>query len=186
MKIAPLDPGGAYVRAEAARQLVAEFAELWPAAWPTVGDAEAEVELALASDKIALAALDGDGTLLGWIGAQPMYGGNVWELHPLVVGRAHRRRGIGRALVAALESALAERGALTLWLGTDDDVGLTSVGRVELYGGIAEKLGRIGSDPRHPFGFWRRVGFEPAGIVPDANGPGRPDILMAKRVGGAT
>lgn len=170
------------VRSAAARLLVEEFREHWPEAWPTLADAEREVGAALEPDKVALAALAGDGALAGWIGALPMYDGNVWELHPLVVGRAHRRRGVGRALVRALEDAVRARGALTLWLGTDDEAGLTSVGGVDLFPDLAARLRHIESRPEHPLGFYRALGFEVAGIVPDANGPGKPDILMAKRV----
>jgi aminoglycoside 6'-N-acetyltransferase I len=39
--------------------------------------------------------------------------------------------------------------------------------------------------PGHAFTFYRRHGFEVAGLLPDVNGPGRPDIMLAKRVGGA-
>jgi aminoglycoside 6'-N-acetyltransferase I len=35
----------------------------------------------------------------------------------------------------------------------------------------------------HPFFFYRKLGFEPAGLIPDANGFGKPDILMSKRIG---
>ena len=38
----------------------------------------------------------------------------------------------------------------------------------------------------HPAGFYMRQGFEIVGLIPDANGPGKPDILMAKRVSGNT
>jgi aminoglycoside 6'-N-acetyltransferase I len=34
----------------------------------------------------------------------------------------------------------------------------------------------------HPFGFYRRLGFVLVGVLPDANGPGRPDIFLAKRL----
>ena len=33
---------------------------------------------------------------------------------------------------------------------------------------------------RHPFLFYRRLGYVVTGIVPDANGPGKPDIYMSK------
>ena len=75
-----------------------------------------------------------DGLLLGWIGGLPQYDGRVWELHPLVVRRDRRLRGVGRALVAAFEDEARRRGALTLTLGTDDDGGQTSVAGVDLYG----------------------------------------------------
>lgn len=142
------------------------------------------MELALAPEKIALAAVDPTGRLLGWIGAQPMYGGAVWELHPLVVGRAFQRRGIGRRLVEALERELSARGALTLWLGTDDEGGLTSLGGIDLYPDLPARLASVTCREEHPLGFYRALGFVVAGVVPDANGPGKPDILMARRLTG--
>jgi aminoglycoside 6'-N-acetyltransferase I len=38
----------------------------------------------------------------------------------------------------------------------------------------------------HPVDFYLRMGFEVVGLIPDANGPGKLDILMAKQVGGGT
>jgi hypothetical protein len=35
----------------------------------------------------------------------------------------------------------------------------------------------------HPLGFYLRVGFAPCGIIPDANGRGLPDFLLARRIG---
>ena len=34
----------------------------------------------------------------------------------------------------------------------------------------------------HATGFYRRMGYTVIGVIPDANGKGKPDILMAKRL----
>ena len=44
------------------------------------------------------------------------------------------------------------------------------------------KLSEIETVRRHPIGFYWRPGFEFIGVMPDANGFGKPDIYMAKRV----
>ena len=128
----------------------------------------------------AIAAME-DALLLGWIGGLPEYEGRVWELHPLVVRRDRRRRGIGRALVAAFEDGARRRGAVTFTLGTDDDGGQTSLAGIDLYEDVPRHLAEL-SDPRgnHPFLFYRRLGYVVTGVMPDANGPGRPDIYMSK------
>jgi aminoglycoside 6'-N-acetyltransferase I len=33
---------------------------------------------------------------------------------------------------------------------------------------------------RHPYEFYQKLGYVIVGVIPDANGPGKPDILMAK------
>ncbi len=179
MRLAPLTRELSH---RAATLLHTEFAEHWPMAWPGIGDALAEVDSALAADRIAIAAVEGT-RLLGWIGALPTeYGDQTWELHPLVVAADARGRGIGRALVEALLGQLAARGVVTVMLGTDDEDEMTSIGGVDLYPGVLDRLRRIEDRVGHPFAFYRRLGFEVVGVVPDANGPGRPDILMATRL----
>lgn len=183
VRVAPLDPGDAALRTAAAQLLVDEFRAHWPEAWPALADGEAEVGRALEPGRVAFGARTADGTLIGWIGAQPSYDGLVWELHPLVVAAPHQRRGVGRALVQRLERELHERGAITIVLGTDDEAGLTTLGGVDLYPGLLGKLAAARSIGRHPLDFYRQLGFEVSGVIPDANGFGKPDILMAKRVG---
>jgi aminoglycoside 6'-N-acetyltransferase I len=166
---------------QAAELLVEGFREHWPSAWPDLNAALVEVREALEPGKICRVALDA-GEVLGWTGGIPGYGGNVWELHPLVVRADRQRQGIGRALVADLEAQVRARGGLTLWLGTDDEDGMTSLSDVDLYADLPGHLARIRNLKGHPYEFYGKCGFVVAGVVPDANGPGKPDILMANRV----
>lgn len=156
------------------------FKEHWPQAWSTVESARQEVQESLGPDRLSRIALDQTGTVLGWIGAIRQYDGHVWELHPLVVRAGYRRQGIGRALVADLEAQVRSRGGLTIWLGTDDEDFMTSLAGRDLYPNVLEHLANIRNRRGHPYEFYQKVGFVIVGVLPDANGPGKPDIFMAK------
>lgn len=167
------------VRDQAARLLHDSFNH--PFGWPTFEAAREEV-VRILLEGFARALVDG-GTVLGWVGGLPEYGGRVWELHPIVVRPESRRRGLGRTLVGALEAEARARGALTVTLGTDDDSGITSLADVDLYADIPGHIAELKDLGRgHPFLFYRRLGFVVTGVMPDANGPGRPDIYMSKPV----
>lgn len=183
MRIVDLQPDDQNAVHQAAHLLVEGFRELAPLAWPDLDAALEEVEDSCKPDHICRMAVDDDGGVLGWIGGQPHYEGHVWELHPLVVDPKHQRRGIGRALVADLEEQVRRSGGLTVWLGTDDETDRTSLGGVDLYPDVLGHLARIRNLRDHPFEFYRKQGYTVAGVVPDANGFGKPDIFMAKRVG---
>ena len=166
---------------QCAELLVEEFRETAPGAWPTLESARAEVGEALAPGKVGLLLRDGD-RLVAWVGAQPMYDGHVWEVHPLVVRSAEQRRGHGSRLLREIERRAAAAGVSTLWLGADDEVGATSLAGRDLYADPYEAMRRVRNLAGHPFEFYRKCGFTLVGVVPDANGPGKPDLLLAKRV----
>ncbi|UCD25129.1 MAG: GNAT family N-acetyltransferase [Gemmatimonadota bacterium] len=176
----PADNSG--LREQTAGLLYESFRALTPA-WPDMDSARREVESALESEKICRVMLDDQHRVMGWAGAMPHYDGNVWELHPLVVAESHRNRGYGRALVEDIEAIVAARGALTLWLGSDDETYATSVSGVDLYDDIPGAIRNIENLKGHPYEFYTRIGFRIAGVVPDANGRGKPDILLAKKIG---
>lgn len=167
---------------QAAALLVEGFRAMWPDAWPDLHSARLEVAEALAPERLCLAAIENE-SIAGWVGGIGTYDGNVWELHPLVVRADLRGRGIGSALVHELERQAAARGAQTLWLGADDETGQTSLFGADLYPDPLVHLQALRNLGGHPFTFYRRLGFAVAGVMPDANGPGKPDIFMAKRVG---
>lgn len=163
---------------EVASILMASFTE----SWETMEQSLQEVEESIQEDRISRVAIGEEGTAVGWIGGQSIYRGNVWELHPLVVAESYRDQGIGRALVADFESCVRARGGITIYLGTDDETNSTSLYGQDLYPDVLAKAMQLTDRNRHPFGFYKKLGFEVVGLLPDANGFGKPDIFMAKRV----
>lgn len=159
------------------------FETHWPNAWPDMDSALKEVHQALAADRINRLAVDNAGAPIGWIGAIRQYSGNTWEMHPLIVRDNRQGAGIGRALVNDLEQHVREHGGLTIYLGTDDEDNMTTLGGRDLYPNVVENLIGMRNLHRHPHGFYEKLGYVVVGVIPDANGPGKPDIIMAKRVG---
>lgn len=118
---------------------------------------------------------------LGWIGGFHDYA-LVWELHPPVVRSDLQNQGVGTALARDFEQQVKRRGGLTIRLGTDDENERTSIGGIEIYPNVLEKLAQVRNLREHPFEFYCKLGCEITGVIPDVNGFGKPDILMSKRV----
>ncbi len=179
--IAPLSAGDESTIGQLVAFLPDAFRDMAPDYVPTADAALAEIREQLQPENIELIARDASG-VIGWIGGIPSYDGHVYELHPLAVRPDRQRQGVGQALVAALEAEVAARGASTLFLGSDDQTDMTSVGGVDVYPNPLEHLAAIEDRRGHPFRFYQRCGFVLVGILPDANGPGKPDLFLAKRV----
>ena len=165
---------------QAAQMLADEL----PIGWPTLADAEAEVNERWSNepDALFLAAVD-NGEVVGWCGILPHYDGKVFELHPLVVKHDQQRKGIGTALVNELANAARERGGLTLWAGADDEKpgGETSFANVDLFDNLPKRIQEF-NPGTHQAAFYMKLGFKIVGVMPDANGIGKPDIFLAKRL----
>lgn len=153
-----------------------------PDGYPDLPLAREEVRASLEPGRISRVVVRG-GQLCGWVGAISQYHGHAWELHPLVVAPSWRGRGLGAALVADLEELVRERGGVTLYVGTDDVDGGTTLSGKDLYPHVLQHALEARA-VSHPMGFYLKMGFVVVGVLPDANGFGRPDILMAKRVQG--
>ena len=151
--------------------------------WQTKESVLKEVDESLGSDvkRISLVAISGT-EAIGWVGGIQMYS-HAFELHPMVVRRDWQGRGVGRALVARLEEEAAKLGALTVYLGTDDENFMTSLGGRPLFPDVLKQALTLENVKGHPFEFYQKCGYEVVGVFPDVNGPGKPDIWMAKRVG---
>ena len=73
-------------------------------------------------------------------------------------------------------------GGLTLQLGTSDEMDRTTAFGVDLYENPAQAIAQLRSLREHPLDFYIAIGFKVIGLMPDAEGPGKPTIMMAKRV----
>lgn len=178
MQIVNLDPNNREWIQQAANLLVIGFEN----SWPDLPSALEEVQDCLQPDKINRIAVTPSKLVAGWIGGQSAYAGHAWELHPLIVHPDFQHGGIGRALVADFEALVKAKGGLTIYLGTDDESDQTSLAGLDVYPDVLGHLSRIKNLNRHPYEFYQKVGFVIVGMIPDANGFGKPDIIMAKRV----
>lgn len=164
---------------QAAKILADRLAE----GWPTLEDAIAEIHARLVPENTLLAAVE-NGEVLGYGGIlAPSYDGNVCELHPLAVREDCSGKGIGRAIVTALEQAAREKGVKTMWLGADDERegGETSLAGADLFDNLPEKLQAF-QPGKHQSAFYQKLGYRLIGVMPDANGPGKPDLHFGKRL----
>ena len=155
-----------------------------PIGWPALRDAMEEVG-ELLNDKpgaFYFAAMANE-EVVGWCGILPMYGGRVYELHPLAVRRDMQRKAIGSALMEEVEKTAREAGGLTLWIAADDERpgGETSFANADLYDDLPGRM-REFEPGTHQAAFYMKLGYKIVGVMPDANGRGKPDIFLAKRL----
>ena len=183
MRIVNLTTLGPKGMDQAAALLVEGFAEHWPDAWPDHDSAARTVQECLGMDRICRAAVDRNGNVLGWSAAEPDIPGQ--RLGAQRAGGGNRpvsARESAAPLVSDLELQVSARGGFTIWLGSDDEDGMTSLAGVDLYPDPLWHLARITDFKGHPYEFYRKMGFAIAGVLPDANGPGKPDIFLAMPV----
>lgn len=184
LKIIDLKPENQDQIEQAANLLVEGFKTISPEAWPDISLALTEViEAVNDNNRINRLAINEQGLVLGWIGGISQYRGKAWEIHPLLVHPEFQKQGIGSILVKDLEEQVIIRGGLTLFAGSDDENFMTTLAGCDLYPEVLKHLSEIKNLKGHPYEFYLKLGFTIVGCLPDANGPGKPDIFLAKRIG---
>ena len=121
-----------------------------------------------------------NGKVVGWIGV--ISGKRVWEIHPIAIDIKHQYKGLGHQLVEDVARLAKAAGALTLFAGTSDEVGTTNLFGVDLYDDPPGAIKNIEATGRNPFKFWQNAGFTIVGVLPDAEGIGKPAIHLARRL----
>ena len=168
-------------RVGALARVLMDAMRAFPESYQSLDEARDEVRN-FAREEWMLCVATIDGELAGW-GGLIGHTEFAWELHPLCVDPVHQGAGVGRAIVGELERRAREGGAITMWLGTEDEVGSTSLFGVDLFPDVLSRLAGMTSGGTHAMGFYGRLGYVVTGVIPDASGPGRHDFIMSKRLG---
>jgi aminoglycoside 6'-N-acetyltransferase I len=144
-------------------------------------DAYAEIERVMTEDAVFIVRVV-EGELIGLIGARLTHGDTGYELFPHAVHPDEQNQGLGTVLLYMLEQELARRGATVLFLAVEDEFGDTTLHDKDLFEDAFVQIREMKAVNWHPFVFYRRRGFQVYGVIPDAFGIGKPDILMAKKI----
>ena len=156
------------------------FAKYSPTWLPDADACYGQISASFEGDRRSRVAINSDGKAIGWIGA--ITDNDCWELHPIAVAPGAQRRGVGQALVRHIESLAIEAGAVSIWAGTGDETGATSLSKVDLYADPANAIANLETPPDHPVNFWNKMGYTVVGVLPDEEGLGRPGIHLARRL----
>lgn len=180
MKIIRIREATKLQKDQAAEVLIEAFRYM-PTAVLDFASARREIDHLMEPRRTGFLAIE-NGAVYGIIGAI-MDSRFLWELDPLAVHPDHQRRGIGTRLVRTLEEEAMRQGVVTTWLGTDDDFGGTNIFGVDLYPNVLEHLMNLQPVKGHPYMFYQKMGYTVVGVIPDSDGLGKHDIIMAKRIG---
>lgn len=156
------------------------FSDTGTVGWSTMEECLEEVNDSLEKKKISRIAINDTKEVLAWTIGEEIYEGYTWELALLVVRRDSKRKGIGRKMLEDFEEQVLKRGGSVVFLGSDDENNRTSLGGRELYPNPLEHLANIKNLGGHPYEFYQKCGYTITGVIPHANGFGKPDIWLTK------
>jgi aminoglycoside 6'-N-acetyltransferase I len=151
--------------------------------WPDLNEEIAlkTVDESIADENISI-GIKVNNQLIGWAGLMPMYK-NTWELHPMAILPKFQGKSYGKILLNEIEKIAQKKGIIGIFVGSDDETNKTSLSEVEITkDNIFEEIKRIKNYENHPYEFYMRCGYSIIGIIPNANGSKKPDILLWKDI----
>ena len=170
---------------ETMEQAVKLLLETFPQSgmWPDLDEETAWEEVnECKDDQNICIGLKLENKLIGWLGLKPMYP-KTWELHPMAVKPEFQGKGYGKILINELEKIARKKGIIGIFAGSDDETNKTSLSEKEITkDNLFEEIKNVKNYGNHPFQFYQKCGFNIIGIIPNANGPNKPDILLWKDI----
>ena len=166
---------------QAAEILFRTFTEINKDAWPDIESALTEVDECVFEQNICIGIKNGN-ELAGWVGLREMYP-VTWELHPLAVKKEFQGKGYGKILINELEKIARDKGIIGIFAGSDDETYSTSLSETDITKeNIFNEIINIRNKKKHPYEFYQKCGYNIIGIIPNANGDRKPDILLWKDI----
>jgi aminoglycoside 6'-N-acetyltransferase I len=178
--VAEFDPADEMRLNEAASVLyraASRFTSAFPAPEAALGEL---IELTRHPGSLMFVALNLGGEVCGLAAASPRAASSVLVIRALTVDPPFQRRGVGRALLRRLETAALRSGFTTMTIALEDEAGLTSLAGRSLFPDPLAPMTRFIPPAAHPSAFLKRLGFALSGVIPEAAGPGRPELWFAK------
>lgn len=154
--------------------------------WGTFEDAakaDSVIQASFRDEAVSRIARAG-GRIIGLSFASLFPGESIF-VHWLGVDPDVQRSGVGTALLDDAERIGRAAGAACLALSTGDDHphrAVTTLGRRDIWSDPLGALRDVQTLERHPLDFYTRLGFTVCGVIPDANGPGKPEIYLARPI----
>ena len=135
-----------------------------------------------APEDLGLIARDPEGTPIGWLRAEHFPGQASAEIKLVAVQPTRRRQGVARTLVMAAEERMRSQDCVTMLATVGDTRGRTNLYGVDVTEDAPGLLAGFHCHADHPAGFFLRVGYRLVGLLPDAYGPGKHDLTLARRI----
>lgn len=178
--VAGFDPADE-LRLDEAAYVLYRAASRFSSALPTPEAALGELlDVSRTTDAITFVALNLAGEVCGLASASPYRSSAMLRMQLLVVDPPFQRRGVGRTLLRTVEEAGRELGMSTLMIALDDEAGLTPLAGRSLFPDPLAPMTKFVPPAAHPSTFLKRMGYALTGVLPEAAGPGRPELWFAR------
>ncbi len=166
--------------------LLRGVADLLVVAFPAIYAGDVTQALAdvvqFAPEDCSLIARDSAGAPIGWLRMERFKRQVSAEIKLVAVHPARRRQGVGRTLVMAAEERMRANGCMTMLATVGDTRGRTNLFGVNVIEDAPRLLAEFACHADHPAGFFLTIGYRLVGVLPDAYGPGKHDLTLARRI----